>query len=193
MPLRTPHLVPSAFVHAAVEKHRARRARTPAKAARDASQPPLTIALSHAVYDLRLADLAQGRGLDAAEETGTRHLLMCGEEAVAAVEDSLGMGSADPVDLNTGRFARSTADAVRLLESQEAVKGGSYELRLLRIAALHLVALWLKSDDTAAPDLVLVLPPAPPDLQVDVPYVADDLLALLRPRAVPKAAFKFHP
>lgn len=192
MPLRTPHLVPSAFVLAAVQKHRARRARTTEKAARDASQPPLEIALSHAVYDLRLSDLAEGRGLDAAEETGTRHLLMCGNEAVAAVEDSLGMGGADPVDLNTGRFARSTADAVRLLESQEAVRKGSYELRLLRIAALHLVALWLKSGD-ASPDLVMVLPPAPPDLQVDVPYAADDLLALLRPRAVPKATFKFHP
>jgi hypothetical protein len=184
--------VPSADVHAAVQKHRARRARTPEKAARDAARPTLEIGLSHPVYDLRLSDLAQGRGLEAAEETGTRHLLMCGDQAVAAVEDSLGLGGADPVDLNTGRFARSTADGVRLLESQEAVQKGSYELRLLRIAALHLVALWLRSD-TEAPDLLLVLPPAPPDLQVDVPYVADDLLALLRPRAAPKAAFKFHP
>jgi hypothetical protein len=117
---------------------------------------------------------------------------MCGDQAVAAVEDSLGMGGADPVDLNTGRFARSTADAVRLLESQEAVQKGTYELRLLRIAALHLMALWLRSDK-GADDLVLVLPPAPPDLQVDVPYRADELLTLLRPRAAPKTTFKFHP
>jgi hypothetical protein len=192
VPLRASrHLAPSRDVLAAVDKHRARRARTAEKAARDASQPPLELAFSHAVYDLRLSDLAGGRGLEAAEQTGTRHLLMCGDQAVAAVEDSLGMGGADPVDVNTGRFARSTADAVRLLESHEAVQNGSYELRLLRIAALHVMGLWLRSDD--ADDLVLVLPPAPPDLQIDVPYRADELLALLRPRAAPKTAFKFHP
>jgi hypothetical protein len=192
VPLRaSPHVAPSRDVLAAVDKHRARRGRTAEKAARDASQPPLELALSHPVYDLRLSDLADGRGLEAAEQTGTRHLLMCGDQAVAALEDSLGMGGADPVDLNTGRFARSTADAVRLLESHEAVQSGSYELRLLRIAALHLMGLWLRAD--GADDLVLVLPPAPPDLQVDAPYRVDELLALLRPRAAPKTAFKFHP
>jgi hypothetical protein len=194
VPLRTARQLapPSAAVEAAVQKHRGRRARTEAKAARDTGQPALELALPHAVYDLRIDDLAKGCGLEAAQETGTRHLVMCGDKAVAAAEDSLGMGGADPVDLNTGRFAQATADAVRQLESLDAVQRGSYELRLLRIAALHLVALWLRSDDEA-PDLVLVLPPAPAGVRVDVPYGPADLLALLRPRAAPRTAFKFHP
>jgi hypothetical protein len=192
LPLRTaPHLKPpGAALHAAV-----RRLRPPAPPkglAAAVGAPALELALPHPVYDLRLADILAGRGLEAAEETGARHLVMAGQGVVAAAEvASTPPAGSDPVTVNTGPFAEATAAAVRMLERLDSVQKGSFEVRLLRVTALHLVALWLHADDDAE-DMLLALPPAPADVRVDAPYAPAGLLAVLRTRAAGRANFKYH-
>ncbi len=162
------------------------------KAGRQAA-PTRELALPHPVYDLRVTDIATGRGLEAAEETGSRHLVVEGDAAVAALEVSgpLASAGAEHLQVQTGPFAEATAAAVRLLEAHEAVQRASFEVRILRVAALHLVAVWLHALE-GGEDLILALPPAPPDIRVDVPYSPAELLAVLLPRAQRNSTFTYH-
>jgi hypothetical protein len=54
-------------------------------------------------------------------------------------------------------------------------------VRLLRCAAIYVIALWLKAD--AEPDIVFPLAPAPPPLEAERPYSADEFLAAIAPLA----------
>jgi hypothetical protein len=59
---------------------------------------------------------------------------------------------------------------------------GEYEARLLRIPALHVEALWLKSAD-AAWDRLVPLSPAPPPLRPGDVYEADLFFGEIEPQA----------
>ena len=165
MPLRiSGHLVPPrAAVQAAAARARERLGPTsaPGSAKLGLVAQGFDLALPHHVYDLGIADVAAGRGLEAARETGERYLVMSGDTAVAAAEVPNAADEAEPAQLNVGGFAQATAEAVRVVEGLDEVKNGSFELRVLRIAALHFMALWLRSDDARSSDRVVVLPPLP--------------------------------
>jgi hypothetical protein len=137
----------------------------------------------HAVYDLRADELANGATLDSARLSGYRYLVGSGDSPVAAGEvltDANGEASV-LANLNYGRFVQATADALAKVESLEAVGRHAYTVRLLRCAAIYVIALWLKAD--AEPDIVFPLAPAPPPLEAERPYSADEFLAAIAPLA----------
>jgi hypothetical protein len=141
----------------------------------------LDVAAPHDVYTVGLDALAAGGGLEAAEPVGRRVLLMRGADPVATAEldDPEGPGG---LSANEGPFAEATARAISRVESWPEVADGDYELRVLRLPALYLMALWLK-DESGDRDLVVPLDPAPAGIEAGRGYDAGELLGELRERA----------
>ena len=141
----------------------------------------LEAAVPHDVYTLGLEAVAGGKGLDAAEPVGRRVLVMEGDRAVAAAElaDPDGGGGFSATE---GPYTEATARAVAEVEAWPVVAGGEYELRVLRLPALYLMALWLKDRDGDG-DLVVPLDPAPTGIEAGHGYSAGELLGELRERA----------
>src|SRR5260221_8390285 len=105
---------------------------------------PLQIMQSHQVFSLGLKDLASGRGLQAAQQTGWRFLIQDAEKVVAAAETAVTGAGAGHVfaGFNEGPFVASTAEAIRSAQALPQVEKGKFELRLLRIPALYFTAVW---------------------------------------------------
>jgi hypothetical protein len=108
----------------------------------------------HRVYSLSF-DSIYDRQLSRAAFVGWRFLILTGERVIASAE--VLNGGEPSVAVNTGESASATANAIDRLENLPEVRGGDFELRLLRINALYLAAIWLAGDQ----QIVIPLDPAP--------------------------------
>jgi len=97
----------------------------------------------HRVYHLGSKDAAHGRRIEYARPGGWRFMLVDGDDALAAVEVRERDGTYVFSGLNAGPFVASTVEAVRRLER---LGEAPHEMRLLRVPALYLEALWLHGD-----------------------------------------------
>lgn len=150
----------------------------------------LFLSAPHAIFDLGVDDLAAGRGLEAARPGGWRYLVASRGGAVSAAE--IGAASDSAAQVNSGPFVAATELAMAAAEALPAVVARDHEPRLLRVVALHLMALWLKSDDPSHSDLVIPLPPSPPFVTPGKPYPAGELLEALREPARLKSTKAYH-
>lgn len=141
----------------------------------------LEAAVPHDVYTLGLDAIADGEGLGSAEPVGRRVLVMEGARAVAAAELADPEGG-EGFSATEGPYTEATARAVQEVEGWPVVAGGEYDLRLLRLPALYLMALWLR-DRVGDADLLVPLEPAPTGIEAGRGYPAHELLAELRGRA----------
>jgi hypothetical protein len=108
-------------------------------------EPGAKIFLSapHRVYHLGLKDPVHGHIPEHARPGAWRFMLVDGDDALAAVEVRERDGNYVFSDLNAGPFVASTVEAVRRLER---FGEAPHEMRLLRVPALYLEALWLHGD-----------------------------------------------
>ncbi len=149
----------------------------------------LQIAEPHAVYDLRADAVANGGGLDSAVLSGFRYLIASGGAAVAAAEVQAddARNATLLANLNYGPFVEATAQALPRVARLAPVSAESYEVRVLRFAAIGLMSLWLKPDSGGA-DIIYPLAPAPVGLRADQPYSGDDFIQAVLPLAQKRAA-----
>jgi hypothetical protein len=138
--------------------------------------PSVALSAPHDVYTLGLDQLAGGAALGDARPVGRRFLVMDADDAIASAEVAPGGGG---FQSNEGPFVVATAAAIRDAESDPELADGLYELRLLRIPAIYLVALWLK-DDHGDADVLIPLSPAPAALETGRRYRPAELLPELR-------------
>jgi hypothetical protein len=136
-----------------------------------------TVSLSapHRTFSAGLEALAAGGALsEVAEPTGWRALLEEDARVVAAAELTAGPPGAAPAAaaINRGPFVRSTVEALRTAERDDRVAVELFELRLLRVPSLAVVAVWLHAPGPAA-DLFIPLEPAPAPLQAGASYDAE--------------------
>lgn len=151
---------------------------------------PLQLTQPHQVFTLGLADLVAGRGLDAAKPSGWRYLVQEGDDALAAA-DTVATGSGDGYvfsAFNEGRFVTSTAEAIQAAQAIPEVSRGDFELRLLHVPGLHVMALWLHDIAGNAGDLLVPLEPSPVDTPTGQPVPAVVLLQELASKSSPAAA-----
>lgn len=130
----------------------------------------LSLSSPHPIFTVALERLAAGdRPLEAAELVGWRALLEENKQVVAAVE----LPGAEPgraaALVNRGAFVQSTVAALTTAERHERVTSERVELRLLRVNALYLLALWLHASE-GVEDLFVPLAPAPTPLRADTAY-----------------------
>ncbi len=135
----------------------------------------LVLAAPHHVFTVGLQDLVE-RGLEAATATSVRHLILDGGQPVASVELDLD-GSFNHV--NEGPFVAGTAAAMLAAEAMAEVQAGSFELRVLRISALHVMALWLK-DVAGSNDVLVPLSPGPVRLEPGRPLDIGQFTAVVQ-------------
>jgi hypothetical protein len=154
---------------------------------RDANAEDLGLLAPHRVYDPSLDALASGAALGRVEAGSWRCLIADRGGALAAAEVELdGAGrvaGVGVVHLNQGPFVAGTAEAVRAAEADPRVAAHGFELRLLRVAAIHLVALWLRAETGAGDDLFVPVAPAPRWLTAGRLEPAAEFLALVAERA----------
>jgi hypothetical protein len=128
-----------------------------------ANPAAVALAAPHDVYFLGLGDVAEGKSLDAAKLVGRRFLVMEGDTPIASAE----LAEHDEgvaFQANEGPYVESTAAAIAQAEQDPDLAAGEYELRVLRIPALYLVAVWLKNEQGGS-DVVIPLEPAPAPLE----------------------------
>src|SRR6185437_4770363 len=144
----------------------------------------LQIAEPHAIYDLRADAVANGGGLDSATLSGFRYLVASGDAAVAAAEVQAddARNATLVANFNYGPFVEATAQALPRVAALSPVHAESYELRVLRFAAVGLMAFWLKPDSGGA-DIIYPLAPAPAGLHADQPYSSDEFIQAVLPLA----------
>jgi hypothetical protein len=125
--------------------------------------------------------------LEAAKPIAWRYLLVNEDTALSAAElIEREDGTLTFAEMNTGPFVQATADIVAAAERLDEVSRGDFELRLLRVPSVYLVALWLRGNDA---DLLLPLPPAPDGLDAGHVYSPTEILVILRPQAQSRADF----
>ncbi len=133
--------------------------------------PYLTNAPVHAVapqelFTLDLPKIERGQPLvEAAVRLGDRYLLWQDHRAVAVAEVREPPGQQPRAYLNFGPFAPGTEDAIGVAEKLEEVQQHDYWVRFLALGALRTMALWLRSVEQAAGDVIVPLAPAPLGLE----------------------------
>jgi hypothetical protein len=182
MPIRLAKEPPGTFQAAAKALTRERRDPTDGVRSMAGGSLPLESAAAHPVFDLDLLDVAKGAGLDAARPSAWRFLALEGGQPVAAAEvpSTAAGGGAPRAQVNTGTLVAGTFAAIRKAEDLPEVRQGSYELRVLRIPALYVLAVWLKNDDAAGEDILFPVSPAPAGIHADRAYPPGELLDELR-------------
>ncbi|HEX9274822.1 MAG TPA: hypothetical protein VGA51_00280 [Casimicrobiaceae bacterium] len=139
----------------------------------------------HPVFYAPLDALAGGKLLDAATQLSWRYLLVQDDAAVAEAELSVGRrgakrAGAKPLEflgLTHGPFTAATIEALAAAEQLPQVAAADYELRLLKIPAVYLVALWLHG---AKDDILIPMGDPPGGLKKNRPYTEAAVIKALR-------------
>lgn len=169
MPINAPE--PPSDAIEAVRQSMARRrpGERPPRPGAEAPAAPTSISAAQRVFTAGLEALTGARAIEEiAQATGWRFLVEEGREPVAAAEVQDQMRAAVPAQLTEGPFVRSTAEGLRAAEKLKPVQEADFELRLLRVPALNLVALWLHA--SGKDDLFVPLEPAPQPFEARHPY-----------------------
>lgn len=149
---------------------------------RAAAPSALSLAAPHPTYNLGLDDIGSANALSKAELTTWSYVILDGEQSIATAEALPASGNSQPVFASTseGPTAASIGTAIAVAESLPEVAEKTYELRVLRVPALYVTALWLKSGGrTTADDLFVPLEPAPAGLTAEQKLTADAFLKTL--------------
>jgi hypothetical protein len=162
MPIEVPQ--PPDDVVEAVRLTVGRRSRPRARRLRralGAAPAPASVSTPQRVYAVGLEALAGPPGTieDAARPTGWRFLVERPQAPIAAAEVHDATRATVPAQLTEGAHVRSTAAGLRAAEGLAPVQDAEFELRLLRVPALHLLAHWLHATDRD--DLFVPIAPAP--------------------------------
>src|SRR5262245_2819607 len=115
---------------------------------------------AHEVYYVAPRDLIEDQSLAKARRVAWRMTHTGANRAVAAeVDVSVRPHNTEVTSINEGPFAAEPD--TQLTKLQTSTDAGSYELRVLRIPEIYLMATWLHSSDS---DLVIPSAPAPSGL-----------------------------
>jgi hypothetical protein len=153
--------------------------------------PPLQLMEPHPVYELTLDELDKGASFAAARITGWRYLLVAGSSVIQAAELShpTAAGGGSTFNALTTGYAKDMEGVLAKAENLPEVQKGSYEIRVLRVAALYVTALWLK-DLKATADRFLPVPPTFPPVDPQRVYDAAAFLPLLQTAAAEKLSLE---
>ncbi|MGH9664788.1 MAG: hypothetical protein ACRD9L_10225 [Bryobacteraceae bacterium] len=129
-----------------------------------ATDEGIEVRLPHPVYDLALQDLAAGKGLGAARIVSWRYLLTDGQVTISAEVSAPANNAPHQLALlNRGPFVNSFVSTVDSAEKDTGIAVGDYEIALISIPGLYVMALWLRAPQTGK-GAVIPLAPAPPEL-----------------------------
>nr|GFC93809.1 hypothetical protein [Tanacetum cinerariifolium] len=117
------------------------------------------LSFPHEAYFMQLNDVAEGKPLAAAYPTGTRVLLTDGRNQVySAAEVNQGEPKARPVHFEEREHLQPMLEGIERFSAKNSPARMMYkdlEMRLLRIPALYITAVWLHNEQK---DIELLMP-----------------------------------
>jgi hypothetical protein len=154
----------------------------------DANPDNLVAAAPHHVYFASLESVAGGQMLAQAEMTGWRYIVLDDERPLVAVNLDINAdeGNLEFSSVNQGGLIEGTLEAVRIAESLDDVSAENFELRLLEVPSLYVIALWLHGEYK---DLLIPLPTSNQKLEAFGVYTEQRLLTAIRGMAVRQLRF----
>jgi hypothetical protein len=173
MPLRVAEPPPEVRQAAAEYVHQVATPLGVFPALREVAQDELALVAPHRIYTADL-DVLLERGLTGAVQAGWRYLVADRERIVASVELA-GDAGESPL-LNGGPYVAATAIAIDELERLPEVTAADFELRLLKVPGLHVVAAWLVGPQR----LVRPLSPVPGFLEATRDYTEEQFADAVR-------------
>jgi hypothetical protein len=139
------------------------------------------------VYVLPLDDLAAGKAPKGGAPVAWEYLLVAGGQPVSTAEVHPLAGPKKSfafAGISTAPAA-GVAQAIEVAETDPGIAAGRCEMRLVRVPALYVTALWLK-DLNGAADSYVVIPPAPEGFRAHAIIPAPDFFKLLQTKAAEK-------
>ena len=183
MPLKVVEPPDAVRAAAAAHVHQLATPRGIFPALREVVREQLALVAPHRVYTLGL-DAVLGKGLEAAASSGWRYLVADRDRIVASTE--LAGESGEAPMLNGGPYVAATASAIDELERIPGVANGDWEMRLLKVPALYIVAAWLIGER----QLVVPLAPVPSYLEAGRAYGAEEFMKAIAEPARSVLAFE---
>ncbi len=115
----------------------------------------------HKVYTVDLQDIIDGKKISDARQISWRYLIEEeGQTSFAA--EVYHNGSPEKAhsfaSINRGPFVQSTVDAIKKLEQDSDIKKGEYEIHVMRIPELYVMALWLRGINGSKDILIPIAP-----------------------------------
>jgi hypothetical protein len=146
----------------------------------------IAIHLPHRVFNISLTDLAQGRSLASASPVAWRFLLSDGDAAamaeIAQVPQPNGSQTPTFSMINRGPFVASLVQTVESIGKTSAVVTSNFEVAVVHIPALYVMAVWLQSRVPGSGSIV-PLAPTPAPLNAGQSYTENAFIQALVPLA----------
>lgn len=145
-----------------------------------AKSADLGLSHGHPIATVGLQDVLEKRGVDSLTVSAWRFLIGGSETPAAALEMMVGVGGEPPriVSVNAGPFVDSTSSAISYAAKCTEAGASDFEVRMVRVPGLYMMALWLHSAN--AEPFFVVLEPAPPGVEARHSYRWDDLVEALK-------------
>jgi hypothetical protein len=132
----------------------------------------------HRLFSVELQDLAQGKGIDAARPVGWRTFLVDGQSVVGLAEVAERGGAlANEASVFEGALVERSSEAIEAADQSGAGAADPYELRILQVPALHVLAAWLHGPKD------LFVPVMGPNLTSRKIYPSGDFFAAIQAAA----------
>ncbi len=146
----------------------------------------------HQVFTVGLSDLNDSTWVEKARPVAWRYLLQGQDGTAMAAEVNLSAQGDHGVALNEGPFVEQTADLLAEARSDQSVENGDYEFAVLRIPAIYVMALWLKSRNSGD-DIFIPMGPTLEELEPGRHYGLDEITSILVAAAKDALAFDSAP
>jgi hypothetical protein len=149
-----------------------------------AAPDQISLSSGHPVYNLGLRDLLDGKPLAQRAITSWRFIVQ-NNNAESTAAETLSGGASGPAafsSVNAGPFVQGTQDAFAAVSADPTFAAGDWEMRLLRIPALFILAVWTH-DQSGEGDRLVPIEPAPSYLGAGKTYSWSEFLTAVRPYA----------
>ncbi len=138
--------------------------------------------IPHPIYTLDLQDIIKAQTLSGARLIGWRYLVGDAHSTPLAAEVHSHASQHTFAGINEGPFTNQTRITLDMVEKNPLVQSGNYELRVLRIPALFVMALWLK-DISGNNDLIVPMAPTFTGIEAQHTYPVAEFMGLLHTAA----------
>lgn len=142
----------------------------------------LGLSTSHGVFCVEVEQLRR-EGLEAAEPTSMRFIVLQGDRTVGSAETRLDKDGRPGSFSNVAQGAEvdGFVDGLARSEQHPRMAEENFELRVLRVNELHLQALWLRAE--SGRDVIVPSEPALPPFSAGQPLEVEEFLRLVNEAA----------
>ena len=145
----------------------------------------------HKMYTLELEDILSGEGLSRAKHVSWRYIT---EDSIVEVQRGENEGEFEFTEINQGMHVKDILEKLKIMEKHSKIKKGDYEVSMIMVPALYVMALWLQ-DKEKKDDIIIPVGLVHPHLakHPHTLFTPDEFIKTLKKAAEKRAAFDDSP